>query len=88
MKSPRCWSCGRGPEARASQWTCPACKAHGARRGPMPEYALEARRESTRLQMKRALGPCLCGEAWPDAWTAGVHHGAHRCARVITGGVL
>jgi hypothetical protein len=27
---------------------------------------------------------CLCGAATVDAWTAGVHHGLHRCARVIT----
>jgi len=27
---------------------------------------------------------CLCGAARPGDWTAGVHHGAHRCARVIS----
>lgn len=27
---------------------------------------------------------CLCGGAEPGAWTAGVHHGVHRCARVVT----
>jgi hypothetical protein len=27
---------------------------------------------------------CLCGASVPGAWTAGVHHGAHRCARVVT----
>lgn len=27
---------------------------------------------------------CLCGASTHDAWTAGVHHGARRCARVIT----
>ena len=30
---------------------------------------------------------CLCGAASPGEWTAGVHHGTHRCARVITGGI-
>lgn len=28
--------------------------------------------------------PCLCGAARAGSWTAGVHHGFHRCARVIT----
>jgi hypothetical protein len=27
---------------------------------------------------------CLCGAATDGAWTAGVHHGARRCARVVT----
>jgi hypothetical protein len=27
---------------------------------------------------------CLCGASTPGGWTAGVHHGAHLCARVIT----
>ena len=27
---------------------------------------------------------CLCGASKPDGWTAGVHHGLKRCARVIT----
>jgi predicted amidophosphoribosyltransferase len=45
---PRCWSCDR--ESYDSQYTCPSCQAHGASRGPMPAYALEARRESTQLQ--------------------------------------
>lgn len=27
---------------------------------------------------------CLCGASVAGEWTAGVRHGAHRCARVIT----
>jgi hypothetical protein len=27
---------------------------------------------------------CLCGAAKHGQWTAGVHHGAHRCARVVS----
>jgi hypothetical protein len=27
---------------------------------------------------------CCCGAATVGAWTAGNHHGAHRCARVLT----
>ena len=26
---------------------------------------------------------CLCGASHPGLWTAGTHHGAHRCARVV-----
>lgn len=39
-------------------------------------------------QAKEALSKprlrCLCGAAYVDTWTAGVHHQEHRCARVIT----
>jgi hypothetical protein len=27
---------------------------------------------------------CLCGASRVGNWTTGVHHGAHRCARVVT----
>ena len=32
----------------------------------------------------RAPQRCLCGAALVGEWTAGTHHQAHRCARVIT----
>jgi hypothetical protein len=28
--------------------------------------------------------PCLCGAASVGDWTAGKHHGLHKCAHVIT----
>lgn len=27
---------------------------------------------------------CSCGAAKPGDWTSGVHHGVHKCARVVT----
>lgn len=30
------------------------------------------------------LDACLCRNSKPETWTAGVHHGVHRCARVVT----
>ena len=42
------------------------------------------REEDAWFIAKREPKACACGAACPGDWTAGTHHGVHKCARVIT----
>jgi hypothetical protein len=85
------------PDQRAS-WDamvsdCPACKARDDDE-PCSDHDLSEMSTATLAAMiaaeERRRGGvsaprCLCGAARVGAWTgAGVHHGARRCARVVT----
>jgi hypothetical protein len=39
---------------------------------------------TARTEQAEGAMKCLCGASTVGAWTAGNHHGLHRCARVIT----
>ena len=41
-------------------------------------------REAAERRQSPIVERCLCGASHLDGWTAGVHHGAHRCARVVS----
>ena len=48
--------------------------------------ALSARldREAAERRQTPSVERCLCGASRPGLWTAGVHHGVHCCARVVS----
>ena len=41
-------------------------------------------REAAERRQVSLVGRWLCGASRPGLWTAGTHHGAHRCARVVS----
>lgn len=74
---------GKAPNARK-----------GKRSAPEREYENPLTRgipgmpsQKGRRQMENDTARCLCGASTVGGWTGqGVHHGAHRCARVINEG--